>query len=230
MKIHIDQVALIGHTYNEYKQMFGFTREALKNKKVLDAGGGVSNFTGIANAFGLDVVAVDTIYDLPIPELEQRCNTDLAHVLNQLPKINNLYNWDYFGDISGLEISRIKSSQLFLKDYENSPNHYVSGSLRNLPFDAFSVDISLVSHLMFLYDELLDEQFHMEALKELMRVTKEEIIIFPLYNLSGEESDFVQPIKEKLKELDVKYVIEESEYPVMKNKNLRMRIILNQKK
>lgn len=227
MKIHIDQVALIGHTYNEYKQMFGFTREELKNKKIIDVGAGVSNFCGIANAFGLNVKAVDTIYDLPIMELEQRCNSDLAHVLNQLPKINNLYNWDYFGDLASLEISRIKSAQLFLKDYEYSPEHYVSGSARNLPFDAFSFDIAFVSHLMFLYDDLLDDNFHFDALKELMRVTKEEIIIFPLYNLSGEVSDFVQPIKSKLDELGVKYFEEESSYPVKEGKNKRLRIILN---
>lgn len=227
-KVILNQVALVGHTYNEYKQMFGLDRSQLKNRTILDAGAGVSNFCGIANAFDLKVTAVDAIYDLPLLELEQRCKRDLMHVLNQLPKIQNLYNWDYFGDLAGLEISRIKAFQLFLKDYESNPNHYVPGSITNLPFEDLSFDVSLVSHLLFLYDELYDESFHEKALEELMRVTKEEIIVYPLYNLNGDNSNLLEFVCDKLSAMNLNFVLEESEYPVFKEKNKRLRIKLPQ--
>jgi SAM-dependent methyltransferase len=229
-KIHLNHVALIGHTYNEYKQMFGMSKSDLEGKKVLDAGAGVSNYTAIANAFGIKVTAVDTIYDLPSNELEQRCKQDLARLLNEVPKLTTRYDWDYFGDLKGLEISRIKSYQLFLRDYEDNPKHYVSGSMISLPFDAFTFDVSLVSHLMFLYDELLDEDFHIKALKELLRVTKEKIIIFPLFNLEGEFSEWLQKIEDQLKALNVGYKLCDTEYPVVKGLNKRLEIYCNNSK
>lgn len=228
-KIHLNHVALIGHTYNEYKQMFGISKTELTGKRVLDAGAGVSNYTAIANAFGINVTAVDTIYDLPSNELEQRCKEDLVKLLNEVPKLSKRYNWDYFGDLKGLEISRIKSYQLFLRDYETNPNHYISGSLLSLPFDAFNFDVTLVSHLMFLYDELLDDEFHLNSLKELLRVTKEKIIIFPLFNLEGEFSEFLEAIKTQLKQLNVDYKLVETEYPVTNNLNKRLEIYVNKK-
>ena len=228
-KIHLNHVALIGHTYNEYKQMFGMSKSDLQDKRVLDAGAGVSNYTAIANAFGIKVTAVDTIYDLPANELEQRCKQDLARLLNEVPKLSSRYDWDYFGDLKGLEISRIKSYQLFLRDYESNPNHYISGSLKALPFDAFSFDVTMVSHLMFLYDELLDDEFHIKALKELLRVTKEKIIIFPLFNLEGEFSEWLEKTEELLKELKVNYKLIPTEYPVVKGLNKRLEIYCDEK-
>lgn len=41
------------------------------------------------------------------------------------------------------------------------------------------------AHFLFMYADRLDYQFHIETLNELLRVSKEEIRIFPLVDLEG---------------------------------------------
>jgi len=46
---------------------------------------------------------------------------------------------------------------------------------------------------LFLYSEHLDEQFHKEAIAEMLRIAK-EVRIFPLVTLTGEVSLYLEPI------------------------------------
>ncbi|WJE50722.1 hypothetical protein QRE66_15280 [Bacillus cereus] len=54
--------------------------------------------------------------------------------------------------------------------------------------------------MLFMYSNRLDYQFHLKSLKELIRVTKEEIRIFPLTDLYGNKYNQLTQLKEDLKE------------------------------
>ena len=66
-------------------------------------------------------------------------------------------------------------------------------SLPDLPFEDGQFDLALVSHLLFLYSEQLDFDFHRAAVEELLRVAR-EVRIFPLLTLERRPSPHVGPI------------------------------------
>ena len=49
-----------------------------------------------------------------------------------------------------------------------------------------------------MYSDRLDYTFHLEALKELIRVTKEEVRLFPLTDLSGKISTYLPQLLEEI--------------------------------
>ena len=224
MPLDLERVALIGRTYNEYKRMFDVTRESLENKKILDVAAGVSNFCAIGNVFGLNITAVDPIYHLMADEIEIQAEKDLELVVNQLPVNSSHYNWDFYGDIEGVRVSRMKAYQTFLTDYQNNPSNYIPGEIGNLPFEDKSFDVTLVSHLMFLYDNLFSAEDHIAMFRELLRVTREEIIIFPTKNLSGENCKWVDLIIKNPEFLDHTFRLEKSQFEFQKGNYLRLRV------
>lgn len=224
MTIDLERVALIGRTYNEYKRMFDVSKESLEGKRVLDVAAGVSNFCAIGNVLGLDVTAVDPVYHLMADEIEVQAEQDLELIVNKLPVNESNYNWDFYGDIEGVRVSRIKAYQTFLKDYQNNPKSYVPGEIGKLPFEDKSFDTTLVSHLMFLYDHLFSAEDHIAMFRELIRVTRNEIIIFPTKNLSGENCKWVDLIVKNYEFLDQTFKIEKSKFEFLKGNSLRLRV------
>jgi hypothetical protein len=68
-----------------------------------------------------------------------------------------------------------------------SSERYVPVTLPSLPFKDGEFDILLSAHFLFMYADRLDYEFHINTLNELLRVTKEEIRIFPLVDLEGKQ-------------------------------------------
>ncbi|WP_308737518.1 hypothetical protein [Paenibacillus sp. AR247] len=62
---------------------------------------------------------------------------------------------------------------------------YVAAVLPVLPFADRQFDMTLSAHFLFMYSDKLDYAFHEQTVGELMRVTKEEIRIFPLVDQSS---------------------------------------------
>lgn len=225
-KSSLDKIALVGRTYNEYERMFNIAAQNLSGKKILDAAAGVSNFCAVGNVFGLDVTAVDEIYNLMVSELEVKCEEDLEKLITQLPFVKDQYNWDFFGGIEGLKISRIKGYKTFLKDFAANPQKYRQADITNLPFEDKSFDISLASHLFFLNDNILDLSFHKKALLELIRVTKEEIIIFPIKNLRGKAPSWYSDLLSSPELSNYKIIEEEVDFEFQKGNHSRLKIQL----
>ena len=91
------------------------------------------------------------------------------------------------------------AAERFLADYATHPERYVAGGLPDLPFEADSADLALVANLLFVYDDRLDREFHAAALRELARVAREEVRVFPLASLDRTRSAFVDPVTETLR-------------------------------
>ncbi len=52
----------------------------------------------------------------------------------------------------------------------------------------------LVSHFLFLYDDLFDYDFHKASILELARIVQREIRIYPLINLSAIRSSYLEQL------------------------------------
>ena len=224
MSITLDQVALVGRTYNEYKRMFDVTKESLVGQKVLDVAAGVSSFCAIGNAVGLNITAIDPAYYFMADEIETKAEEDLETVLTKLAFNKSHYNWDFYHDIEGVRISRFKAYQTFLKDYQSNPSNYIPGEVSKLPFEDKEFDTTLVSHLMFLYDHLFTEEEQIATFRELIRVTRNEIIIFPTKNLSGQNSKWVDLIIKNTEFLEHTFRLEKAQFEFQKGNSLRLRV------
>src|SRR5713101_2311372 len=88
----------------------------------------------------------------------------------------------------------------FLTDYDQGKHdgRYVTGSLPGLPFREDQFSLALVSHLLFLYSDQFDLDFHIAAVNELLRVA-DELRVFPLLTLDRQWSPHVGPVIEHLK-------------------------------
>ena len=96
---------------------------------------------------------------------------------------------------------RMAAMDRFLADYEAGryEGRYVVANLSALPFSDFAFDLALCSHFLFLYSEQLSGQFHVESLRNLMRVAT-EARIFPLLELGGKPSRHVDEVTMTLRD------------------------------
>ncbi|MDO9097429.1 MAG: hypothetical protein Q7U60_04840 [Candidatus Methanoperedens sp.] len=193
-QLNLKNIALVGRTFEEYYNMFNLD-DLSGNEIILDVASGVSSFCAEANRQGLNVTASDKIYSLNPHEIEQKCKQDLDMIIKQVPDIADLFVWNYFKDIESLKNQREKAYKLFIEDFRKyGTRRYVPVEYPATDFGSDQFDISLLSHFLFLYEEHLSYDFHKSTILELLRITSKEIRIFPIVNLKGEKSIYVELI------------------------------------
>ena len=166
--------------------MFNLSREELFDRKILDCPAGACSFTAVANQLGADVTATDIAYFHPLKKLEEKGREDIEHTLSQLEKAQSNYLWDYFKSVQELKNARTQSLKDWVNGYGKSPNRYIPSVLPVLPFNDQEFDLTLSAHFLFVYADRLDYEFHLQTMNELMRVSKEEIRVFPAVDLSSQ--------------------------------------------
>ena len=97
------------------------------------------------------------------------------------------------------DLFRMNAMRLFLNDYEKGlkENRYIHVELPCLPFSDNQFKLSLSSHFLFLYSDNLSFEFHLDAIKEMLRVSK-EARIFPILNVNADESPYISDIRIQL--------------------------------
>jgi hypothetical protein len=186
---------LLGRTFEEYIRYFGLQADDLRGKTILDMGGGVSSFCAEANERGLTVTAADPAYGLDVGRLEGRCRADLDAVCGKLPGIMHQYEWSFYRDVAHMRTYRERAYHRFLIDYQAHPDHYRYDALPETSLAERSFDLSLVSYFLFLYEDRFDYEFHRASVVEMARITRGEIRIFPIVNLHGEHSRFIDRLR-----------------------------------
>ncbi|WP_100407873.1 SAM-dependent methyltransferase [Bacillus solitudinis] len=193
-KLDLERIIFIGRTFDEYLDMFSLSEVELHGKKILDCPAGACSFTAIGNKTGLDVTACDIAYYHSSEALKTKGLQDIEHAMEHMEKAKNNYKWDYFNDIEGLKKHRLSALNDCTNDMCKSSEHYIPVTLPTLPFNNAEFDIILSAHFLFMYADRLNYQFHIETLNELLRVTKEEIRIFPLVDLEGKRYEHLDKI------------------------------------
>lgn len=191
----LDKVVLLGRTLEEYRRYFALDLEALRGKAILDVASGVSSFRVEAQKAGLQVTAFDAIYEMSADEIQQRCEADLKHVLDAIKGLKT-YRWDFYKSPENLRRFREAAYRAFLADYRaNAGNSYVPGRLPKLPFGDDHFDLTLVSYLLFAYEDQLDYEFHQQSLLEIMRVTRTEARFYPLTTFEAQRSSYLDRLR-----------------------------------
>jgi hypothetical protein len=193
-KLDLERIIFIGRTFEEYLDMFSLSVEELKGKKILDCPAGACSFTAVGNKSGLNVTACDIAYYHAGEDLKNKGIQDIEYAMEHMQKARSNYIWDYFKDIEGLRNHRLSALKDCSKDMRESSERYVPVTLPSLPFKDGEFDVLLSAHFLFMYADRLNYQFHLTTLNELLRVTKEEIRIFPLVDLEGKRYEHLDKL------------------------------------
>ncbi|WP_456278782.1 SAM-dependent methyltransferase [Bacillus sp. AK128] len=223
-KLDLERIIFIGRTFEEYLEMFSLSEEELQGKKILDCPAGACSFTAVGNKLGLDVTACDIAYYHSGEVLKNKGLQDIEHAMEHIQKARRNYKWDYFKDIDSLRNHRLSALLNCASDMRESSERYVPVTLPLLPFKNEEFDILLSAHFLFMYADRLDYQFHIETLNELMRVTKEEVRIFPLVDLEGKRYNHLDSIISYLIDNGCKIEEVRVPYEFQKNANSMLKI------
>lgn len=216
-KLELKDVVLVGRNFEEYFKMFNL-KEIEKSKKILDVASGVSSFCKEATEKGYNVTSSDRIYCFSPDELEKKCEKDLNITIEKLSEVQDLYKWGFFKDITELKDQRIKAYKNFIEDFRQS-ERYVYTEYPRSNFKDNQFEVTLVSHFLFMYDEHFSYDFHKDTIKELMRITSKEIRIFPIVNLKGKKSLFVDELIKDKDFYNYKIEIKKVDYEFVKGGN-----------
>jgi hypothetical protein len=187
---------------------------------VLDCPGGPGSFTAVASQIGASAVAVDPAYGPAPVALERECEAAIERAVAQLREKRDLFVLDEYRPPGATDLDAVETrgrylraaAERFLADYARHPGRYVPAALPDLPLRTDAVDLVLSGNFLFLYDDRLDLAFHRDALRELARVAREEVRVFPLASLDRERSGYVAPAVETLREVGLTVEFREVPY------------------
>ena len=186
--LRLDSMQFFGRLAADYRAMFGVGVEQLRGLRVLDCPGGPSSFTAEACAAGAHAVAVDPLYAHGPDELAARCEADIQGTIAAMKSHGGAY-----ADLDLARYADEKRAALrgFLADYPagRAAGRYVAASLPSLPFPDRAFDVTLSAHLLVTYsdpasggllaDSPFTERWHVDAVRELLRVTDGTLHLYP---------------------------------------------------
>ncbi len=216
-----------GRTLREYELMFALT-EADKNLKILGCGDGPASFNAEWTASGGNVISIDPVYEFSAAEIQARFEAVRENIMAAVEASPEKWSWSFHKNSQDLLTNRTVALQNFLVDYEagKQDGRYQIGELPKLAFKDHAFDVAICSHLLFLYSNLLSFDFHLAALLELCRVAH-DVRVFPLLDLTGNESQHLNPIRLALKNKGIQTSLEQVNYEFQKGGNQMLRIFSN---
>ncbi len=190
----LEQALPWGRNRREYQAFFDLAALAPATR-ILDVAGGPSSFTAEMTRLGHHVVAADPLYRFSRQQIAGRIETARRVMLDGLAAARARFVWRDYGDIAGLEATRLAAMAVFLEDYAvgRAAGRYLDAALPALPFADDSFDLALSSHFLLLHSAQFDLAFHQAAISELCRVAR-ELRIFPLLDIEGERSRHLAPL------------------------------------
>jgi hypothetical protein len=196
-KYEIDEFAFIGRTFAEYQRMFDFDPDSWTGERILDCPEGPCSFVTEAHNHEITAVGADKMYYRTPAALSKRCAEDIETAMDALDGVEDLYKWEFYDDISELRAYRERAASRFLSDYAQNGDRYVCVDLPATPFADTAFDLVLSAHFLFLYDDRLSYEFHLETLQELCRISG-QLRVFPLHGFDADQSEIVDTLVEEL--------------------------------
>lgn len=200
--MELPTVSFFGRTLAEYAQFFSLDVDALRGRDVLDVAAGPSSFVAEACARRVDAVAVDPFYGGPVEDLTAQVEADYTRMFAQMRAKPQLFRGRSFPSLAAAEADRRLAAQRFLADYAAHFAHgrYVGGALPQLPFFDRTFDLVLCAHLLFIYAARFDYEWHLDACRELVRVSAGEVRIHPLCGPDGQPYSKLPALRRELRE------------------------------
>ncbi len=183
----IPDVAFIGRTLEEYVRMFDLDLDNLDDAAILDCPSGACAFVAEATKRGLSAIGADVMYQSDYSDLDERGEVDIEMALDGFDGVEDLFEWEFYDDVDGVRDHWTDAYETFIDDYPAgfASGRYVPAKLPNLPFEDDEFTLTLSAHLLFLYANRLSHEFHVESLRELARVTEDEVRVYPIADFEG---------------------------------------------
>jgi hypothetical protein len=192
--LQLDRVVLLGRTFEEYRRYFLLDPDQLIGKRVLDVAGGVSSFCAEGNKLEVTVTAFDPSYFLSAGRIRKQSEPDLESVYQSIGQVPT-YRWTFYKNPGYMRVLWERAFAIFFSDYKIHPERYVAGELPRLPFADAGFDLTLVSYLLFAYQDRFDYEFHRESILEIMRVTCGEARIYPTVTFEAQPSEYIPMLR-----------------------------------
>jgi hypothetical protein len=202
MSFELDNIVPWGRSFKEYRRMFALSPEDLTGR-LLGCGDGPASFNAEATHRDVSVVSVDPLYAFSAEAIKERIEETHDDVLQQLLQNRKDFIWEEAQSPERLVQKRLETMRIFLDDFRRSKNtsRYVAGTLPTLPFSDGAFDLALCSHLLFLYSDQLGSPFHIDSIREMLRVAR-EVRVYPLLTLEGTRSPHVEEVCQFCREQD----------------------------
>jgi hypothetical protein len=174
---------------------------------------------------GHNVISCDPVYQFSVSEIARKIEETYPIIINGLLANQDKYVWQDIQSPTQLGEIRMAAMQQFLEDFPLGlqQGRYRTDELPTLPFDASRFDLALCSHFLFTYSDHFSMAYHLEAIMEMCRVAK-QVRIFPLLNISGEPSPFVEPVAEELEKQGYTVQLKQVTYEFQKGGNQLLQV------
>ncbi|MBW4665274.1 MAG: SAM-dependent methyltransferase [Chroococcus sp. CMT-3BRIN-NPC107] len=224
MGFKLDKIILWGRSVTEYIGMFGLTPNEL-DLAILDCAGGPASFNAQMNSQGCKVISCDPIYQFSADEIAERIQATYQTVINGVKANSTNYVWRNIESPDQMGEIRTRAMSQFLEDFPLGlqQGRYVVDELPSLSFKDKQFDLALCSHLLFTYSDCLSLEFHLNSIEELCRVAK-EVRLFPLLNVSGEQSSLLLPVLQELQQNGYTAEIKQVDYEFQKGGNKLLKV------
>lgn len=219
MGFTLDTVVPWGRSYDEYLRMFDLT-EAELGLRLLGCGDGPAAFNATLTKRGGKIISVDPVYAFDADQIRGRISKTYEAVMAQMRQNQSDYVWGVIPSVEQLGSLRLAAMETFLSDFDagKQQGRYIPGELPTLPFAQGAFDIALSSHFLFLYSAHLSAEFHVQALQEMLRVSR-EVRVFPLLTLAGAPSPHLPFVREHLSKNGIRVEIKRVPYEFQRGGN-----------
>lgn len=192
------RVLVTSRSFLEYEAFFALTPTDL-DERLLDCCAGASGFAAAVRRRGGGAAAVDPAYGTGRRALFQQATASTTQVAKIVAQNDDSFTWSWYGSPARREELRRDARTAFIADLQAHPGNYVAGALPSLPFADNAFDLALCSHLIFTWADLLDEQWHLQSLFELLRVAP-QVRVFPLVvQGTGDQVPFLTRVLDRLR-------------------------------
>jgi len=232
----LDHVAFYGRTLNEYIDMFQLRAEDWHGKRILDCASGSSSFASEAHRIGINSVACDPLYAHNLQKLLPLAESDLEKCAVKSATHRQFFDPSACDIESHYGAEKQRALFNFSRDYTQGKGEgrYVVGALPQLPFASNNFDLVLCAHFLFVYAtkesggmfaaDHYDESFHISAIRELIRVARNEVRIYPLKGPNRPDSPILNKVLSVLKREPLQIDLVEVDYRDIAGANMMLRI------
>ena len=226
MDFHYKDIVPWGRSFDEYLDMFNLSEDDLA-RDIVGVGDGPASFNTRMHQRGTPIVSVDPIYRYSEVELRQRIRDTYADVIAQARQNKDKFVWTKFSSVDELAEIRMQAMDEFCRDFESGKQQgrYIDASLPKLPFPDGHFDLVLSAHLLFFYSANRDLVFHLNAVRELLRIGT-EVKIFPIVDVNSNPSPFLSPVINALEKDGITCSVERVPYHFQKTGNEMLRLKL----
>ena len=122
---------------------------------------------------------------------------------------------------------RERASVIFFSDFKIHPQRYVAGTLPRSPFADGEFDLTLVSYLLFAYQDRFDYEFHRESVLEIIVCDTSAKRAFTRRDFEAQSSEYIPMLQSDPALQAFEFAEIETDFEFLVNSNSYLRVTRN---